>query len=103
MQTKSAKRGKRTSVEVANVSPHGFWLLIDGTEYFLSFVDFPWFRDATIGELVRVELQSPQHLYWPELDIDLGVESLTDPERYPLISKSKRKTSPKGESKRRRS
>jgi hypothetical protein len=103
MKTKSAKRGKRTSVEVANVSPHGFWLLIDGIEHFLPFVDFPWFRDATIGELVSVELPSPRHLYWPELDVDLAVESLINPERYPLISASKRKTSSKRVSKRRRS
>ena len=54
------ERGKPTSaVEVANVSPHGFWLMIDRTEYFLPFEHFPWFRDATIGELTNVQLPSP--------------------------------------------
>jgi hypothetical protein len=95
MKTKSATRGKRTSaVEVANVSPHGFWLLIDRTEYFLSFDQFPWFRDATIGQLTKVELPSAHHLYWPELDIDLAVHSLTNPEQYPLVSAVRRKKSP---------
>ena len=84
---KSAKRGKPTlAVEVANVSPHGFWLLVDQAEHFLAFDQFPWFRDATIAQLVYVERPSPHHLYWPELDVDLAVESLTDPGRYPLVS-----------------
>ena len=50
-----------SAVEVANVSPHGFWLMIDRTEYFLPFENFPWFRDATIGELTNVQLPSPHH------------------------------------------
>lgn len=73
-------------VEVTNVSPHGFWLFIGEQEVFLSFTDFPWFKDASIQALSRVELPSPHHLYWPDLDVDLAVESLTHPERYPLIS-----------------
>jgi len=84
---KSAKRGKRTSaVEVANVSPHGFWLLVEEVEHFLPFDQFPWFRDATIAQLTEVERPSDHHLYWPALDIDLAVESLTHPERFPLVS-----------------
>ncbi len=96
MKTKSAKRGKPTSeVEVANVSPNGFWLMIRETEFFLPFEQFPWFRDATIGQITNVELPSPHHLYWPELDIDLAVESLTNPERYPLVSSTSVKGKPK--------
>ena len=96
MKTKSAKHGKPTSaVEVANVSPHGFWLLIDQTEHFVPFDQFPWFRDATIGQLTNVQLPSPHHLHWPDLDIDLAVESLTHPERYPLIYSAGRKQTPK--------
>lgn len=87
---KSARLGKRTSaVEVTNVSEHGFWLLIDGQESFVEFENFPWFKDASIGALCQVELQSPHHLYWPELDLDLSVESLTHPERFPLVSQKK--------------
>jgi hypothetical protein len=85
---KSGPRGRSTSeVEVGNVSAHGFWLLVGDRERFLSFKNFPWFRDATIGQLTNVELPSPHHLYWPELDIDLAVESLDHPDRYPLLSR----------------
>lgn len=86
---KSAALGNNTSApEVTNVSRHGFWLLLDGEELFLSFDPFPWFRDASIGKVVHVELASAEYLYWPELDIDLAVESIRHPERYPLVSRA---------------
>ena len=84
----SAKRGRSTSpVELSNVSPHGLWLLLNGEEKFLPFADFPWFKVATIGQLAHVVLASPGHLYWPELDIDLALDSIEHPERYPLVSR----------------
>ena len=84
---KSVARGENTSaVEVLNVSPHGFWLLLAGEELFVSFADFPWFRDATIRQITRVDVPSPHHLHWPELDIDLAVDSLRDPAKFPLVS-----------------
>lgn len=87
---KSARLGKRTSaVEVTNVSEHGFWLLIEGQESFVGFDKFPWFKQAAIGDLCHVELQSPHHLYWPSLDVDLAVESIEHPERFPLVSRKK--------------
>jgi uncharacterized protein DUF2442 len=87
---KSAARGRNTSpVEVSNISPHGFWLLIDKRELFLSFKDFPWFKDASVAAITRVELPSPHHLYWPDLDIDLAVESTENPEKYPLVSRAR--------------
>jgi uncharacterized protein DUF2442 len=86
---RSAKLGKNTSeVEVTNVSTHGFWLLIEDEELFLSFDQFPWFKNVPIGELVNVILQHPSHLHWPQLDIDLSVESIRHPEDFPLVSRS---------------
>jgi uncharacterized protein DUF2442 len=89
---KSSKLGKHISAEVSNVSTNGFWLLIAEKERFLSFADFPWFREARIRELVNVELQSPNHLYWPDLDIDLAVDSIDHPERYPRVSRLRANT-----------
>ena len=83
-----APHGAVTStVEVTNVSPHGLWLLLDDREVFMPYEQFPWFREATIGKIVHVEVPSPNHLYWPELDVDLEVESILFPERYPLVSR----------------
>jgi hypothetical protein len=85
---RSERRGGSTSaVEVGNVTRQGFWLLLDGRELFLSFADFPWFRAASIEDLTTIERPSAHHLYWPTLDIDLAVESLEPPERYPLVSR----------------
>jgi len=79
--------GPGTSVaEVTNVSGHGFWLLLGHEELFVPFSDFPWFKTATIGDLTKVEWPSPDHLYWPNLDIDLSVESIRHPELFPLVS-----------------
>lgn len=77
-----------SAVEVTNVSQHGFWLFLGEREMFLPFREFPWFRDATIGALSNVQLPSPHHLYWPDLDIDLAVESIDHPDRFPLISRT---------------
>jgi len=89
MSVKSVPRGDSTSaVEITNISPLGFWLFIDGREVFAAFEHFPWFRNATIGDLLRVERPSPHHLYWPTLDIDLAIDSLDHPDRYPLVSRA---------------
>ncbi len=79
--------GAPTSLaEVSHVSKHGLWLLLGDEELFLSFVDFPWFKDATIGELCDIEYPTDNHLYWPSLDVDLAVESIRNPSAFPLVS-----------------
>lgn len=86
---KSATPGISISTaEVTNVSPHGFWLLVDERELFVAFKDFPWFQDASIRDLGALKRPSPNHLYWPALDIDLALDSIQHPNRYPLVSRS---------------
>lgn len=84
----SVGRGAHTSgAEVTNISVNGLWLLIDGHEIFLAFAEFPWFQEATVAQLTRVDRPSTHHLYWPDLDVDLATDSLAEPERYPLVSR----------------
>ncbi len=75
-----------SGVEVTNVSSHGIWLLAGDKELFLSYEDFPWFKDQPLRRILSVEEPSPGHFYWPELDVDLGIESIEHPERFPLQS-----------------
>jgi hypothetical protein len=90
---KSVAPGPSTSpVEVTNVSTHGFWLFVGERELFVAFRDFPWFKEASIRAITQVELPSPHHLYWPELDVDLAVESIEHPEKYPLVSQARSNT-----------
>ena len=80
--------GAPTSVaEVTNIDHFGFWLLVADKEYFLPYDDFPWFRGATVNQILNVELMHGDHLNWPDLDVDLCLESLQAPESFPLIYK----------------
>lgn len=80
--------GTATSVaEVTHVSKYGFWLLLNNEELLVPFADFHWFKKATIEQLSEVEWPSENHLYWPQLDIDLSVESIRDPKAFPLVAK----------------
>ena len=89
---RSAGSGKRTSsVEVVGISRRGFWLLVDAQELFVPFRQFPWFKQATIAEVLNVRRPSHEHLQWPDLDVDLAVESTLHPDRFPLISRARPK------------
>jgi hypothetical protein len=75
-----------SDAEVTNVSGHGLWILVSGEELFLPFDKFPWFRDAPIGKATNVERPQPHHLYRPDLDVDLHVDSIRNPDHFPLMS-----------------
>jgi hypothetical protein len=84
----SSTHGADTSrVEVGNIDQHGVWLLVGDKEYFLPYGQFPWFRTATIEQILAVELVHGDHLHWPMLDVDLSLDSLADPDSFPLIYK----------------
>ena len=72
--------------EVTHVSKHGLWLLLGNEELLLPFDKFPWFKKATIEQLEEVEWPTPDHVYWPQLDVDLSVNSIRNPEAFPLVS-----------------
>ena len=84
----SSTHGARTSqVEVANIDRHGLWLFVGDKEYFLPHEDFPWFRQATLHQILNVELLHGDHLHWPDLDVDLSLDSLAEPGAFPLLFK----------------
>jgi len=81
----SLQHGKDNSlVEVTHISSHGVWLLAHGKELFMSYQDFPWFKDQPVKTIIHVEEPSPGHYYWPEIDIDLTEEIIEHPEKFPL-------------------
>ena len=71
---------------MANISPFGVWVLVEGQEYFLNHKQYSWFTGASVEEVLDVESPRVGHLRWPSLDIDLHVDSLKTPERYPLTA-----------------
>jgi len=85
----SSGPGKSISeVEVTNISAHGLWLLVRDRELFLSYEDFPWFKDQPVKSIVKLEEQSPGHFYWPDIDVDLTEEMIEHPDRFPLTAKT---------------
>ena len=85
---KSNLHGKSTSApEVTQIDKLGIWLLINGSEFFLDFEGFPWFNNATTAAIKNVQMLNERHLHWPDLDVDLDIESIEHPERFPLVSK----------------
>jgi hypothetical protein len=73
--------------EVTHISSHGIWLLSNDKELFLSYEEFPWFKDQPVRSIIHVKEQSPGHFYWPDIDVDLTIESIEHPERFPLKSR----------------
>jgi hypothetical protein len=71
--------------EVTQIDKQGVWLLIGEKESFLSFENFPWFRSASVCAIHNVELLNERRLRWPNLDIDLAIESLEHPELCPKV------------------
>jgi hypothetical protein len=81
-----ATLGAPTSqAEVTHIDHFGFWILVDNKEYFLPYADFPWFRSATVDQILNVQRLHEDHLHWPALDVDLCLNSLQSPEAFPLI------------------
>jgi hypothetical protein len=70
--------------EVTNISSHGLWILSNEKEFFLSYDKFPWFKEQTIKDIITVESLGDNHLYWEHLDIDLSLDIIEHPERFPL-------------------
>jgi hypothetical protein len=77
-----------SEVEVSCATTRGLWLLLKNEEFFLPYAEFPWFSMATLEQITTVEWPTPDHLYWPLLDVDLAVESIRNPSLFPLVAKA---------------
>ena len=76
------------SAEVTSVSRYCIWIRINDEELALPYSEFPWFKAATIQQIITILQPTSGHLYWPDLDIDFSVESIRNPERFPLRARS---------------
>ena len=73
--------------EVTNIEPLGFWILLDNKEYFVPFDDYPVFKNASIKQIFQMQRLYKTQLHWPDLDADIEIEALEQPEHYPLVFK----------------
>lgn len=72
---------------VLKINAQGIMLSVQGHDYFLSYNRIPWMQDAPIRSVLNVQMSGSDAIEWPDLDVDLEIESLRHPERYPLIIK----------------
>ena len=87
MQTTLKNNTSSTSADVLMINDRGIMISVQGQDYFLSYNRVPWMRDATINEVLDVQMSGKNAIEWPKLDVDLEVDSLKHPERYPLLIK----------------
>ena len=79
---------KSDKPEVTNVSQFGIWVVASGSEFFISYSDYPVFEGAPLLSVVKVEADFEGNLHWQELDADIELEALKNPEKYPLQYKA---------------
>jgi hypothetical protein len=70
------------SAQVTNIEHDGFWLLANDGEYFVAFEDYPDFRNATIAQIYNFRV-SFDGFHWLDLDIDIELDALKHPDRFP--------------------
>ena len=87
MQTTLNNNINSTLADVLMINDRGIMLSVMGQDYFLSYNRVPWMKDATINEVLDVRMSGKNAIEWPKLDVDLEIDSLRHPERYPLLIK----------------
>lgn len=83
----SPKNKELTQVRVLMINDKGIMLSVKGNDYFISYNRIPWMKNACISDALDVQMSGRNAIEWPKLDIDLEIDSLKHPERYPLIMK----------------
>lgn len=71
-------------VQITRISRLGIWLQAHDKKWFLSYGNFPWFKDKPVRAIENVCERTRGHFYWPDIDIDLDVELIEHPGKYPL-------------------
>lgn len=87
METTLKTNSLDTSVNVLMINDKGIMLSVKGNDYFISFNRIPWIKSASIMDALDVKMSGCNAIEWPKLDVDLEIDSLKHPERYPLIMK----------------
>ena len=85
MQTILENNTNAISASVLMINNQGIMISVEGNDYFLSYNRVPWMKDATVRNILNIKMSGKNAVEWPDLDIDLEIDSLKHPERYPLV------------------
>ena len=86
-ESESNNNSATTLVSVLMINAQGIMLSVQGHDYFLSYNRIPWMLDAPIRSVLNVQMSGSEAIEWPDLDVDLEIDSLRHPKRYPLVIK----------------
>ena len=78
---------QNTSVSVLMINAQGIMLSVQGNDFFISYNRMPWLKEARVSDVLNVRMSGRSAIEWEALGVDLEIESLKHPERYPLIMK----------------
>jgi hypothetical protein len=70
--------------QLTSIEQDGFWLLTKEGEFFVPFERYPAFQKAKVEQIFDFE-EDNEAFYWSTLDIDIELDALKHPEKYPLI------------------
>jgi hypothetical protein len=87
METNLNANSQNTSVSVLMINSQGIMLSVQGNDFFVSYNRMPWLKDARISDVLNVRMSGRSAIEWEALGVDLEIDSLKHPERYPLIMK----------------
>jgi len=87
MKQNLKKNGTIIYAKVVSINPTGLVVQINEEEYQVPFSRVPWFWSAKVEDVFDVRMNGLDEIRWDKLDVDLDIESLKHPEKYPLIMK----------------
>jgi len=83
----NSKNTGNTLVRILSINAEGVSLSVSGKVYFISYDRVPWFRNARVSEVLNVSMMGRMGIRWEDLDVDLEIDSLEHPEKYPHVVK----------------
>ena len=87
MKQNLTTNGLNTSVKVHAIVSNGITVEAFNNVYFLPYSKNPWFINASVSDVFNISPVGNIGIRWEALDVDLAIESLVHPEKYPLVMK----------------
>ena len=87
MKKNSNKNTESSLVKILSINPEGIYLSVAGKDYFISYKRVPWFWNARVNEIMNVSMMGRMGIRWEDLNVDLEIDSLEHPEKYPHVIK----------------
>ena len=85
MKSQKLRKNISPKASVSGITRFGIWILVNGFEYYLNYTEYPWFKKATVDQISNLKFKHNHHLSWPDINVEIELESLIHKEKYPLI------------------